>query len=323
MRSIFTHAPCPVISEPARRHHRRLVWWLGLALAACNGHLDVMDDPVGRLDSPVSQGADDVPSSSSSGADNGASCEDLALNGSREFAHPVACGSCRCEDGATVCDAEACAPRRAIHACPEERGTPPMADTVDETRLSGTTLNLTVKGVGGCGEEDFDVCYRSGGNSIYPPRVLLEVQNRTSEEHCNRTAFQQLEVDLSPLAEIASDQGGLVDAGWLIQVGELTCADRTMLAQNQFNFAQQQIDVRCEDDADCEGAPLMPSCAVGCFLVAANHAGMADAKAALSDIDAALCDGFTDACGLLEEQPAKCSEALAVSCRDGLCQVPE
>ena len=246
-------------------------------------------------------------------------CSQWNLGYDHRLESEVECGSCGCFGvDRSLCREGDCLAPRTIRRCTEADDIT-QAATVGVSRIVGTTWSFNIKGPGGCGGGDFDVCYEPRSDEgEYPRYVPIFALALTSADECDRMAFQRMEVDLSPLAEVAN--GALVDTIYgMMAVGELTCVDRTLLAGSSFGREVDNADRRCVVDADCVPVDVSVSCSPGCHFTAIRKDNLPGLIENAERIDRDVCASHEAECAGIFATPIPCEEAGA-RCRSGLCQ---
>ena len=146
------------------RWFRVLMFGLG-TLAACNGKLAVLTEPV--VEGQGGSGGEDASDTSAGAAGEAMPAEEPEplLCSQWDPRNPyrldenIECGSCGCFGaGRSLCRRSDCPAPTTIRRCTEEDDTAPRA-SVSFSRIVGTTWTFYIKGPGGCGEADFDLCY--------------------------------------------------------------------------------------------------------------------------------------------------------------------
>jgi hypothetical protein len=331
---------------------------LALAITiGCNGKLAVLTAPVeGEADagrgsasgSSTFSGGSSTPSGGP-GASPGVlptasdplrQCPELSLD--LEYtssfdtpAPPVQCGACDCAAGELACEQQECVSARTLPRCEEEAYDQESNAAVRDYQIAGYTLYIELEGYGGCGQDDFHLCYippyasTAGSQQGYPKTATIKYFNTTPPEKCDRIAFQHLEYDLRTLGEFKSDEGNLVNSTFgQLGLAPLSCPDRVFLASGQFQYFQKW-DRQCTTDADCEAVFVGPDCSNTCSSSVGSQAGIAQLRTAAANINANVCAGFSAQCAMSADAgidvsslfPAACPAELPVpECKHGKCQ---
>lgn len=295
---------------------RRLSFYAAVFCAACNGRLQVLDDPVGN-------GAGDLTAGGSDGSTSGGSCDlDQWRPGHRDTPRPIDCGVCSCAGGELVCDERPCLPERSVVECPVD---PYFFETTIArgSDVVGQKYHLEVMGPGGCGEEDYLVCYVPPNRADNPlGGFALRVLTSPEAGACDTVKFQSFEVDLTPLESFLDPGSGLISigapgSGYAI-FGELSCDDYLELARRDVSNIQYYLDRQareCQVDSDCVGLWGYTSCTYnGCLLMATNVEDSIGLRDELASIDAARCQPYFEAGCAPPPEPA-CDDAAPPSAR--------
>ncbi len=312
----------------------RTVLLFGALLGACNGRLAVLDAPIDGAEGMHT--ANSGSAASSGGTESGpASTCDLSQwrPGSPSTPRPIDCGVCSCENGEVVCEERPCLKSRSIAACPEEDPYSFHTTLTSASRVVGQSLHVETMGPGGCGDDDYLVCYDVYSNyeelfiddENVGPAAAVSVRTSPAQAACSKAMFQTFDVDLSPMESLLPPNRGALDTehGYVV-LGELTCADYRFMAHDEALRASTATHIEssesgCEMDSDCQNLQLATSCGGGCFNIDVTTELAPEVENDFRAIDETICQPYLDAqCG----PPSSCDgqPARRPLCIDGHCE---
>ena len=92
---------------------------------------------------------------------------------------------------------------------------------IPEARIEGDTLIVPVAFGGGCAEHTLVVCWPTQGFSkSQPPQADLEIWHDNGGDMCEAYLHEDVEQDLTPLAEAHAKQFGTDDPRLIVNIGD-------------------------------------------------------------------------------------------------------
>jgi len=158
-----------------------------IGASACNGKLAVLSEPVDGAGNAIV-----MPDSAQVQAEL-AKCPELVVDPSDTDPPPppVQCGVCSCGEGQQLaCDQAECMPPFVLPHCKDGSDPAPDAEIV-RSSLEGELLHIDVKGYGGCGADDFELCYLEPGESTYASQRLFPKFATVRVSNPTRTACRR------------------------------------------------------------------------------------------------------------------------------------